>query len=110
MIHTVLKVAKALPPSIVLIGEAETVWISGKKKGGGEPANRILKHLMALLAPKKGPALLEPSDRVLILGTSREPHACEKPKDYHAFRDFFPKVRARPPSRDPPSPSVAAKP
>jgi len=32
MVHTVLKVAKALPPSIVLIGEAETVWISGKKK------------------------------------------------------------------------------
>lgn len=80
MVHTVLKVAKALPPSVVLIGEADTVWTSGKKKGGGEPPNRILKNLMTLLAPKKGPALLEPSDRVLILGTSSEPYNCEKAK------------------------------
>lgn len=92
LVHTVLKVAKALPPSVVLIGEAESVWVSGKKKGGGDPPNRILKALTSLLAPKKGAALLEPSDRVLILGTSSQPYACEKAKDYNAFRDFFCKI------------------
>lgn len=92
MVHTVLKVAKALPPSVVLIGESESVWTSGKKKGGGEPPNRILKQLMTLLAPKKGPALLEPSDRVLILCTSSQPYACEKAKDYNAYKDFFAKI------------------
>ena len=37
-----------------------------------EPPNRILKHLTACLNPKKGLALLEPEDRVLVLGTSSQ--------------------------------------
>jgi len=92
MVHTTLKVAKALPPSVVWIDGAESVFTSGKKKGGGEPPNRILKHLTACLNPKKGPALLEPSDRVLIVGTSSQPYMCEKAKDYAAFKDFFAKI------------------
>jgi hypothetical protein len=50
------------PEGVGLKGERlaiESAWISGKEKGGGaEPPNRILKNPMALLAPKKGFALL----------------------------------------------------
>jgi len=96
MVHTVLKVAKALPPSVVWIDNAESVFTSGKKKGGGEPPNRILKHLTACLNPKKGPALLEPEDRVIIIGTSSQPYNCEKAKDFNAFKDFFSKILMMP--------------
>ncbi len=93
MVHTTLKVAKALAPSVVWIDDAETVWRSGKVKGAtGEPPNRILKHLTAVLNPKKGSGLIEPEDRVLIIGTSGAPYHVEKPKDHSAFTDFFAKI------------------
>lgn len=95
MVHTALKVAKAMQPSVVWIGQAEAVWTSGGKKsakGGGEPANRIVKHLTACLHPKKGLPLIEVADRVLIIGTSSRPHACEKAKAFRTFTDFFSKV------------------
>jgi len=36
--------------------------------------------------------VLDPEDRVLIVGTSSTPYATEKPKDAQAFKDFFPKI------------------
>merc|ERR1712196_737716 len=55
MVHTTFKVAKAMQPSVVWMDAAESVFASGKKKGGGgEPPNRILKHLIAVVSPKKG--------------------------------------------------------
>ena len=94
MVHTVLKVAKALAPSVVWIDEVEGVFKSGKVKGGGDPPNRIAKHLKILLEGKgkKQAALLEPTDRVLIIGTSCKPQFCDKAKDYNNFKDFFRKV------------------
>ena len=94
MVHTVLKVAKALPPSVVWIDECEGVFKSGKVKGGGgEPPNRIAKWLKPLLEGKgKASALLEPEDRVLIIGTSNQPFAVDKPKDYAIYKDFFAKM------------------
>lgn len=41
------------PPSVIWIDQAEGVFKSGKVKGGGgEPPNRILKHLTVLLKGK----------------------------------------------------------
>jgi len=93
MVHTTFKVAKALAPSVVWIGDVDSVFKSGKVKGAtGEPPNRIMKHLTAVLTPKKGSGLIEPEDRVLVVGTSTEPYATDKPKDKNAFRDFFAKI------------------
>ena len=90
MVHTTFKVAKALAPSVIWIDDIESVFKSGKVKGAtGEPPNRIAKHLTAVLTPKKGSGLLEPEDRVLIIGTSSKPYDVEKPKDKEAFKDFF---------------------
>jgi len=94
MVHTVLKVAKALPPSVVWVDEVEGVFKSGKVKGGGgEPPNRIAKFLKPLLEGKgKAGALLEKEDRVLIIGTSNQPMVVDKPKDFGIFKDFFAKI------------------
>jgi len=93
MVHTTFKVAKALAPSVVWIGDSDTVFKSGKQKAiTGEPPNRNAKHLTAVLTPKKGAGLIEPEDRVLVVGTSTEPYATDKPKDKTAFRDFFAKI------------------
>jgi len=94
MVHTVFKVAKALAPSVVWIDEIDTVFKSGKVKGAtGEPPNRISKHLTAVLNPKKGSGLIEPEDRVILIGTTSQPHNVEKAKDLLTFRDqFFSKI------------------
>jgi len=93
LVHTTFKVAKALAPSVVWIGDVDSVFKSGKVKGAtGEPPNRIMKHLTATLNPKKGSGLIEPEDRVLLVGTSTEPYNTDKPKDKTAFRDFFAKI------------------
>lgn len=52
MVHMVFKAARALAPSVVLVEDAEKVFISDKTRakalaGGGEPCNRIKKHLLA---------------------------------------------------------------
>jgi hypothetical protein len=36
--------------------------------------------------------VLDPEDRVLIIGTSSTPYATEKAKDVQAFKDFFSKT------------------
>ena len=87
--------AKALPPSVVWIDDVESVFASGKKKGGGDDPGRIIKagkivDLVSHKADKK--RLLDINDRVLVLGTSSQPYLCEKAKDYTKFKDFFPKV------------------
>jgi SpoVK/Ycf46/Vps4 family AAA+-type ATPase len=93
MVHTVFKVAKALAPSVVWIDEVDTVFKSGKVKGAtGEPPNRIAKQLVAVLTPKKGVGVIDPEDRVLVIGTSAKPYETEKPKDKTTFRDFFAKI------------------
>jgi len=93
LVHTTFKVAKALAPSVVWIGDVDSVFKSGKVKGAtGEPPNRIAKHLVATLTPKKGSGLIDPEDRVLVVGTSTEPYNTEKPKDKTTFRDFFAKI------------------
>ena len=94
MIYTCLKVAKALPPSVLWIDDVETVFASGKKKGGGGDApGRIIKPLIDLVSHKSDKKrLLDINDRVLILGTSSQPYLCEKAKDYNKFKDFFPKI------------------
>ena len=38
--------------------------------------------------PKKGSGLIEPEDRVLIVGTSNAPYETDKPKDAAAFKEF----------------------
>ena len=97
MVHTVFKVAKALAPSVVWIDEVDAVFKSGKVKGAtGEPPNRIMKQLTAVLSPKKGLGVLDPEDRVLIIGTSSTPYATEKAKDVQAFKDFFSKILMAP--------------
>lgn len=52
-----------------------------------------MKHLNILLNGKgKAAALLEPVDRVIIIASSCQPYAVEKPKDFNAFKDFFSKI------------------
>jgi len=86
-------VAKALAPSVVWIDEVDSVFKSGKVKGAtGEPPNRISKHLTAVLNPKKGSGLIDPEDRVVIIGTSSKPYETDKPKDALAFKEFFRKI------------------
>ncbi|KAK9817170.1 hypothetical protein WJX72_010626 [[Myrmecia] bisecta] len=88
MIHMVFKVAKMMAPSVIYINEIEKVFVSDKKKmkefGGTEPFSRIKKELL------KEVKALEPSDRVLIMCSSSEPHICVK-KDEKAFISFFDK-------------------
>lgn len=73
----------------------QSVFISGKPKGkpAGDPPNRILKPLRELVAHTSDKKrLLEHTDRVLIVGSSERPYACEKAKDYDAMVEFFQKV------------------
>ena len=36
--------------------------------------------------------MIEPTDRVLVLGTSSQPYLCVKGKDYTTFKEFFTKI------------------
>ena len=70
------KVARALAPSVVLVEDAEQVFVSDKTRAkeltppGGEPPNRIRKLLAAEVEE------LAPGDGVLLLCTSRQPQVC----------------------------------
>ena len=87
MVYTVLKVARALPPSVVWIDDAEMVFGPKQKKGGGGDApGRIMKDLVNLVSHKSDKKrLLDINDRVLVLGTSSNPKYVEKPKDLKKF-------------------------
>ena len=90
MVHTTFKVAQQLAPSIVWIDEMETVF---KKAKGKEGPDRIQKQLVAVLNPKKGLGLINPWDRVLVIGTSSNPmDEGMKKKDQDTFKDFFCKI------------------
>jgi SpoVK/Ycf46/Vps4 family AAA+-type ATPase len=86
MMHMVFKVAKALAPSIIKFDEAELTWISDKKKvkamGFGEPGARILKDMAKEMKD------LSASDRVVLIGESKQPWLCEK-GDQKKFLSFF---------------------
>ena len=84
MMHKVFKVARVMAPSVVHMDQAETVFISDKKKcgGGAEPYNRIRKDLGKELDA------LEHGDRVLLVATTSAPHVCVK-KDELGFCNFW---------------------
>ena len=68
----------------------ETVF---KKAKGKEGPDRIQKQLVAVLTPKKGLGLINPYDRVLVIGTSCNPmDEGMKKKDQDTFKDFFAKI------------------
>ena len=107
MVHTTFKVAKALAPSVVWIGDVEGVFISGKQKGlSGDQPNRIIKFLHGIFGyvlpnkfkiNKQKPTLIDPEDRVLLIGTSSKPYDINNSgkkakKDVDAFMDYFPKI------------------
>lgn len=77
MVHTTLKVAKAMPPSVVLIGDAEAVWTSGKKKGGGAHCCRLItlctEHQLAPAASFRKACMLL-STRALCCRRAAESH------------------------------------
>ncbi|MCO5548461.1 hypothetical protein L7F22_001919 [Adiantum nelumboides] len=71
MLQIAFKVAKIMAPSIIYIDEAELIFIKEKKKlkasGLKDKSSRIKKPLLKELA------LLQPGDRVLLIGTSSKP-------------------------------------
>ena len=92
--HIAFKVAKTMAPSVIFIDDAETVFLTDKKKmrelpPTKEPTNRIKKELV------KEVKALRPGDRVVVVGCAREPQILAK-KDRRAFLDFFQKRVATP--------------
>lgn len=87
-VETVFAAAKAAAPSIILIDEVEKVFIRDSKRAigragpDGEPPSRIRQQLLAEVAA------LRPSDGVLVLCTSSQPHACVG-VDQEEFIAFF---------------------
>ncbi|XP_041913607.1 dynein regulatory complex protein 11 isoform X1 [Alosa sapidissima] len=68
MLHMVFKVARALQPSVVWIGDAEKMFYKKVPKEEKElDPKRLKKDLPKILKTIKG------EDRVLIIGTTREP-------------------------------------
>ncbi|MCO5594040.1 hypothetical protein L7F22_048059 [Adiantum nelumboides] len=71
MLQMAFKVAKIMAPSIIYIDEAELIFVKDKKKlkasGLKDKSSRIKKPLLKELA------LLQPGDRVLLIGTSSKP-------------------------------------
>ena len=74
MVHTVFKVAKALAPSVIWIDEGHRLQVGQGQGATGEPPNRIAKQLVAVLAPGEGLGVIDPEDRVLVMGTSARPY------------------------------------
>ncbi|NXT67904.1 DRC11 protein, partial [Chaetops frenatus] len=68
MLHMILKVGKALQPSVVWIGDTERMFSKGAPKGEEEmDSKRLAKMLPQFLKA------LNPTDRLLLVGTSRRP-------------------------------------
>ncbi|KAL2089973.1 hypothetical protein ACEWY4_014661 [Coilia grayii] len=69
MLHMVFKVARALQPSVIWIGDAEKTFYKKVPKEEKElDPKRLKKDLPKILKTIKG------EDRVLIIGTTREPY------------------------------------
>ncbi|KAJ3375689.1 Dynein regulatory complex protein 11 [Allomyces arbusculus] len=79
MVYTVFKVAKALAPAVVVIDDAEAVFAKKVPKEDTSDPKRIRKDLV------KAINALKPSDRVLVMGISRNPFY----SDAKAMSDAF---------------------
>jgi len=88
MMHLVFKMARALQPSVIYIGDAELAWLGDKKKlkehGAGlkEAGTRIQKDLIKELKA------LEPDDQILVIGETNKPYILEK-GDLKKFQAFW---------------------
>nr|CAB3255453.1 IQ and AAA domain-containing protein 1-like [Phallusia mammillata] len=71
LIHMVTKVARQLQPSVIYIGDAEKTFIKKAPKGDKTDPKRLKKDLPKVL---KG---FKPEDRILLVGTSRNPFDAE---------------------------------
>lgn len=71
MMHMVMKVARALQPTVIFIGDAERTFLKKVPKNDKSDPKRLKKDLPKLLKSMK------PEDRVLLLGTSKQPFDCE---------------------------------
>lgn len=82
MVYTVFKTAKLMSPSVILVDDAESVFCKRVPKEDTSDPKRIRKDLI------KAIRLLKPSDRVLVLGLSRNPFI----SDMKAINDAFQKI------------------
>lgn len=88
MVHLVFRAAKAAAPAVILIDQVERIFIQDKIRAaeflrqGEEPPCRIRRHLV------EEAAALKPSDGVLIIGMSREPHAAVGADEADLLRFF----------------------
>merc|ERR1719494_802865 len=71
MLHMVFKVARQLQPSVVFLGDAERTFVKKVPKTDKTEPKRLKKDLPKVLKT------LKPEDRVLIIGTSRQPFDAE---------------------------------
>jgi len=71
MLHIVFKVARLLPPSIVYVGDCEKTFQKKVPKTDKTDPKRLKKDLPKII---KG---LKAEDRVMVIGTSREPFGAE---------------------------------
>lgn len=67
LLQSVMRVAKELQPSVIYIGDCERTFMKKAPKGDKTDPKRLKKDLPKLLKQFK------PEDRVLLVGTSREP-------------------------------------
>ncbi|KAI9190051.1 hypothetical protein H9P43_001484 [Blastocladiella emersonii ATCC 22665] len=79
MVYTVFKVAKAMAPSLVVVDDAEAVFCKKVPKEDTSDPKRVRKDLVKAING------LKPSDRVLVVGTSRNPFY----SDAKAMSDAF---------------------
>lgn len=71
MMHMVFKVARQMQPSVVYIGDAEKTFMKKVPKTDKTDPKRLKKDLPKILKT------LKPEDRVLIVGTSKQPFDAE---------------------------------
>jgi hypothetical protein len=88
-VQSVFAAAKAAAPAIIYIDNVEQLFIRDEKRvallaeeTGGEHASRIRRQFLVEIAA------LKPEDGVLVLCTSKEPHACVS-ADEATFVSFF---------------------
>ncbi|ORZ39517.1 hypothetical protein BCR44DRAFT_74550 [Catenaria anguillulae PL171] len=79
MVYTVFKVAKLLAPAIVIVDDAEAVFCKKVPKEDTSDPKRVRKDLVKAING------LKPSDRVLVIGMSRNPFY----SDAKAMSDAF---------------------
>ena len=71
LVHMVWKVARALPPSVIWIGDCERTFMKKVPKTDPTDPKRLKKDLA------KSIKLLKPEHRVLIIGTTKSPFDAE---------------------------------